>query len=237
MTRVIHWVLAAAPVGVFALAVAVGAHLGLSAAGAIAYYVALDVALLLVALGILYLVTIRLGGVSLPLFASAVFPAQTIAISARSSLAALPVLISDARKKLRLSEQVTSLVLPLGASIFKLNSPITWPLGAALVAHLYGVDFSGAKVVIFGIGTVLLSFTVPGIPSGGFFVQAPLYTAVGLPPEGIGLLIAVDLIPDMFKTTLNVTSYASAGLLVERSAGAERGGVPSSDRAREVPVS
>jgi Na+/H+-dicarboxylate symporter len=217
MTVIIRWVLAVAPIGVFALAVSIGAHLGLSAAGAIAYYIAMMCALLIIGLGILYLITVRLAHVPMATFARALFPAQSIAISSRSSLAALPVLIDDARTHLKLPDSITSFVLPLGASIFKLNSPITWPLGAALVAQLYGVDFAGTNVLIFAIGTVILGFTVPGIPSGGFFVQAPLYAAVGLPPEGIGLLIAVDLIPDMFKTTLNVTSYASAGLLVAQT--------------------
>jgi Na+/H+-dicarboxylate symporter len=62
---------------------------------------------------------------------------------------------------------------------------------------------------------------VPGIPSGGFFVQAPLYLAVGLPPEGLGILIAVDFIPDLFKTLLNLTSYASTALIVSERTGAE----------------
>jgi Na+/H+-dicarboxylate symporter len=198
----------------------------MAAVGAIGYYIVVTSALLLVALGVLYMVTVRFGGVSLRTFAAALFPAQSIAMSSRSSLAALPVLIDDARQRLGLSDAITSFVLPLGASIFKLNSPVSWPLGAVLVAHLYGVDFSGVKLIVFGIGTVVLSFTVPGIPSGGFFVQAPLYASVGLPPEGIGLLIAVDLIPDIFKTTLNVTSYASAGLLVARGLRGTGGAVP-----------
>ena len=114
-------------------------------------------------------------------------------------------------------ESVAGFVLPLAASIFKPNSPITWPLGAVLVAQLYGVDFGGANLIIFAVGSVILSLTTPGIPSGGFFVQAPLYIAVGLPPEGLGILIAVDFIPDLFKTLLNLTSYATTALLVSRN--------------------
>ncbi len=226
MTVIIRWVLVVTPIGVFALSMTVGSRLGVSAAGAIGYYIAVMVGMLLLAIVLLYIITVALSGVSLRKFAAAMFPAQSIAISSRSSLAALPVLMNDVRTKLGMSESVTGFVLPLGASIFKLNSPITWPLGAVLVANLYAVPFSGTSVLIFAIGTVLLSFTVPGIPSGGFFVQAPLYVAVGLPPEGIGLLIAVDLIPDMFKTTLNVTSYASAALLASRP---EPEGLPSLD--------
>lgn len=216
MMTIIRWVVVVAPVGVFALALSVGARLGIAAAGAIVVYILACVACLIVAIALLYLITARIGRMPLRILGPALLPAQTIAFTSRSSLAALPILLSDAQTKLRLSPPVAGFVLPLCASIFKLNSPITWPLGAVLVAQLYGVDFSGTNLAIFGIGTVLLSLTVPGIPSGGFFVQAPLYIAVGLPPEGLGILIAVDFIPDLFKTLLNLTSYASTGLLVSR---------------------
>ena len=214
MATIIRWVVVVAPIGVFALAISVGARLGAAAAGAIIVYIVACVVALSIAIALLYLITTRLGGVSLREFGLALLPAQTIAFTSRSSLAALPVLLSDAQSKLRLPASVAGFVLPLCASIFKLNSPITWPLGAVLVSRLYGVDFGGTNLVIFAIGSVILSLTVPGIPSGGFFVQAPLYMAVGLPPEGLGILIAVDFIPDLFKTTLNLTSYASTALLV-----------------------
>lgn len=216
MTTIIRWVVMAAPVGVFALALSVGAHLGAAAAGAIIVYILACVVCLTIGLGLLYLLVWRLAGVPLRQFSAAVLPAQTIAFTSRSSLAALPVLLTDAREKLAMPDSVAGFVLPLCASIFKPNSPITWPLGAMLVAQLYGVEFGGTNLVIFAIGSVILSLTVPGIPSGGFFVQAPLYLAVGLPPEGLGILIAVDFIPDLFKTTLNLTSYAVTALIVSR---------------------
>lgn len=219
MTVVIRWVLAVAPIGIFALSMSVGAHLGAAAAGAILEYVGVIALCLTIALALLYVVTVRFGRIGLRRFATAMLPAQTIAFSSRSSLASLPVLLEDTRPKLGLPESLSGFVLPLGVSIFKLNSPITWPLGAVLVAHLYGVDFSGVKLLICAVSSIVFSLTVPGIPSGGFFVQAPFYLAVGLPPEGLGILIAVDLVPDLFKTTLNVTSYASTALLVARWSG------------------
>jgi Na+/H+-dicarboxylate symporter len=213
MATIIRWVVIVAPIGVFALAMSVGARLGVAAAGAIVVYILACVGCLIVAIALIYVVTWRVGRMPLRVLAPALLPAQTIAFTSRSSLAALPVLL-DAQERLGLSAAVAGFVLPLCASIFKLNSPITWPLGAVLVSQLYGVDFGGTNLVIFAIGSVILSLTVPGIPSGGFFVQAPLYLAVGLPPEGLGILIAVDFIPDLFKTLLNVTSYASTAIIV-----------------------
>lgn len=227
MTTVIGWVVRAAPVGVFALAVSVGAHLGASAAGAIIVYILACVVCLAAALALLYVVAWQAGGVRPGAFAAAVLPAQTIAFTSRSSLAALPVLLTDARAKLGIPEPIAGFVLPLCASIFKPNSPITWPLGAVLVAQLYGVEFGGVNLLVFGIGSIILSLTVPGIPSGGFFVQAPLYLAVNLPPEGLGILIAVDFVPDLFKTLLNLTSYASTALVVSRRERRESGPSPA----------
>lgn len=227
MTTVIGWVVRAAPVGVFALAVSVGAHLGASAAGAIIVYILACVVCLAAALVLLYVVAWQAGGVRPGAFAAAVLAAQTIAFTSRSSLAALPVLLTDARAKLGIPEPIAGFVLPLCASIFKPNSPITWPLGAVLVAQLYGVEFGGVNLLVFGIGSIILSLTVPGIPSGGFFVQAPLYLAVNLPPEGLGILIAVDFVPDLFKTLLNLTSYASTALVVSRRERRESGPSPA----------
>ncbi|MEO7997021.1 MAG: dicarboxylate/amino acid:cation symporter [Gemmatimonadaceae bacterium] len=212
----IRGVLVVAPIGVFALSYSLGAKVGSTAVGAVAIYTAAIVITLILAIGVTYLLTWVVGGVSPLRFGSALLPAQAIALSSRSSLAALPALIDGVRAKLHISPSVTSVVLPLGASVFKLNSAVTWSFGAVLVAHLYGVHLDATAWFIYGVGTVLLSFTTPGIPSGGFFVQAPLYTTVGLPVEGIGILIAIDLIPDAFKTALNVTGYGAAAVLVDR---------------------
>ena len=214
MTTVIRWVVLVAPIGVFALSISVGARLGAAAAGAIIVYILACVIALSFAIALLYVIMWRVARVPLRVLGPALLPAQTIAFTSRSSLAALPVLLTEAPAKLGIPPSVAGFVLPLCASIFKPNSPITWPLGAVLVAQLYGVELGSTNLIIFAIGSVILSLTVPGIPSGGFFVQAPLYLAVGLPPEGLGILIAVDFIPDLFKTLLNLTSYATTALVV-----------------------
>ena len=188
LVLLIRGVLVVAPLGVFALSYALGSKVGSAAVGAVALYTAAVVGTLVVAIGVTYLIAAVVGHVSPIRFASALLPSQAIALSSRSSLAALPALIQGVRAKLDVSPAVTSIVLPLAASIFKLNSAVTWSFGAVLVAHLYGVHLDATAWVIYAIGTVLLSFTTPGIPRGGFFVQAPLYATVGLPPRGLGHL-------------------------------------------------
>jgi proton glutamate symport protein len=213
LLRVIEWVLALAPIGVFALAFTLGTRVGAPAAGAVVRYLAVTSAAVIVVMGVLYVLMITVGRVPARQLVAALLPAQLIALSSRSSLAALPALIEGVHERLHLPERVTGVVLPLAASVFKINAGVTWVFGAVFVAKLYGVPFGVDQLVIFGIATVLLAFTTPGIPSGGFFVQAPLYVAVGLPPEGLGVLIAVDLVLDMFKTAANVTGFAAAAVL------------------------
>lgn len=212
----IRWVLLLAPIGVFALAYGLGAKVGAPAAAAVARYLVVTSLMIIIGGVLLGFITVVIGRVSPKTFIAAIAPALVIAVSSRSSLAALPVLITGVREKLRLPEPVIGVVIPLAASIFKFNAAITWALGAVFVGALYGVELHTAQLVTFGIGTVLLSLTTPGIPSGGFLVQAPLYLAVGLPPEGLGILIAVDLVPDVFKTAVNVTGFASAAVIAGR---------------------
>lgn len=214
---IIGWVLALAPLGIFALAYVLGARVGLPAASAVGWYMLMTCLAVFASIVVLYVLMVTVGRLPLRPLIAALLPAQIIALSTRSSLAALPALIDGVQTKLQLPERVTAVVLPLAASVFKINAAVTWSFGAVFVARLYGVDLGWGELAIFAVATVLLSLATPGIPSGGFFVQAPLYAAVGLPVEGLGILIAVDLVIDMFKTAANITGFATATALVART--------------------
>ncbi len=213
LTVIIEWVLLLAPAGVFSLAFVLGTRVGAPAAGAVVWYLAVASALVVVVMILLYVLMLTIGRQPLRPLVAALAPAQLIALSSRSSLASLPALIEGMKKHLRLPPRAIEVVLPLAAAVFKINAGATWAFGAVFVAKLYGVHLGAEQLVILGFATVLLSFTTPGIPSGGFFVQAPLYVALGLPVEGLGVLIAVDLVLDMFKTACNVTGFAAAAVL------------------------
>jgi Na+/H+-dicarboxylate symporter len=212
---VVRWVLALAPVGIFALALVLGSRLGASVVGAIGFYVAMTIGLHAFLAIFLYLLAVVGGRVSLPAFARAVLPAQLVAASTRSSLASLPALIQGARQ-LGLSPAVTGFVLPFAVSIFKLTSPVYWMIGALFVAELYGMQLGAAQIATVAAGAVVLNASSPGIPSGGLLIQAPLYAAVGLPVEGLGILIAVDTVPDSFKTPFNVTADLAVAAVLNR---------------------
>jgi proton glutamate symport protein len=145
-----------------------------------------------------------------------VLPAQIVAVGTRSSVAALPAMIDGAERVLGLPAQVTSFALPFGVSVFRLNQGVSWIVAALFVGKLYGVHLSISQIGLLAVASVAMSFSVPGIPSGGIFVAAPFFVIVGLPIEGIGILIALDVIPDLFKTSLNVTGQMTATSLLAR---------------------
>jgi proton glutamate symport protein len=217
MLKLVRWVLALAPVGVFTLALVLATRLGVSAATALGYYVILTFVLHVAVAIALYVVVASVGRVSVWRFARAVLPAQIVAFSSRSSLAALPALVEGARDTLELPDDISSFVVPLLVSTYKLSAAINWTLGALFIAHLYGITLGATQIAMFAAGSVVLSTSSPGIPSGGLLIQAPLFAAVGLPVEGIGILIAIDTIPDMIKTALNVTADLGVATILGRS--------------------
>ncbi len=216
MLVLVQWVLALAPIGVFALAVGLALHLGTSLAGAVAFFLIAHCGLLVV-IGALIYVVVWLGGAPLKLFARATLPAQVVAISTRSSVAALPAMIDGAERRLGVPPEIAGVVLPFGVSIFRVNTPASWIISAIFVAKLYGVSLGAAGIATIGLASIPMSMSVPGIPSGGLLILAPLFVAVGVPVEGIGILIALDAIPDIFKTTVIVTGHMATTTLLARS--------------------
>jgi len=205
MLVVVRWILAIGPIGIFALATVLGAKLGASVLSAIGFYILVMMLLHLVAGVGLYGVIGVSRRVPLRDFARAMIPSQVVGVGSRSSLAALPAMVKGATDVLRLPPTATGFVLPLGASVFKLTSGIYWVVGALFIATLYGITLPFSSLALVAASSVVLSFSTPGIPSGGMLLQVPLYASIGLPVEGIGILIALDTIPDMFKTLINVT--------------------------------
>jgi Na+/H+-dicarboxylate symporter len=216
----VRWVLEAAPIGVFALAVPLAARLGLSAAGALLGYIAVT-ALLLTAfsLVVLYPLAVVGGRVAPGTFARSVFPAQAVAFSARSSLAALPAMMESARTRLHLPEQIAAFFLPLAASTFRVGGAVGLTTGVVFVARLYGVELGAAELATIVLTVVLTTFSVPGIPAGSIIVMVPVLLAAGVPVEGMGILLGVDTIPDMFRTTTNVTGDMVAASVLSRGEG------------------
>ena len=219
MQRLVAWILELAPIGVFALAVPLAARLGLSAAGAVVAYVALVVALTTVAAGVvLYPLGVLAGPMSARAFVSYLAPSQAIAFAARSSLAALPAAVEGAEEA-GLPPSSARFILPLGISVFHFGTAVAQTVGALFLARLYGVALGPAELATLVVAVVLTTFAIPGIPGGSIIAMAPVLAAAHLPVEGIGILLAVDTIPDMFRTTANLTGAMTLAAILreERS--------------------
>ncbi|MDA1081198.1 MAG: dicarboxylate/amino acid:cation symporter [Gemmatimonadetes bacterium] len=215
----VKWILVAAPIGVFALALGLGAKMGASSAGALLHYIVVICAVLFAFTVLVYPFVMIAGRASPRRFASAVLPAQAVAFTTRSSLAAFPAVIAGARNVLGLGPTETGFTLPLAVSVFRPNVPIAWVVGFLFLGTLYGVPVGTPALAMLVVTSTLISFSVPGIPSASLFLIAPVLMEYGIPAEGVGILIAVDAIPDMFKTLLNATSHLAGAVVVERVAG------------------
>jgi Na+/H+-dicarboxylate symporter len=228
MLVLVRWVLALAPIGVFALAVPLATKLGVAAAGAVLYYIALVVGMCIICIIAMYPMASLLGRVPLRLFARAAAPAQAVAFSSRSSLAALPAMIEGAERTLRLPPSITVFFLPLAASMYRVGGVVGQIVGVLFLARLYGIDLATSQIITIGVTAVLTSFSVPGVPGGSILVMVPVLLAAGLPVDGVGILLGVDTIPDMFRTTTNVTGHMAAATILARGSEPAAAAVPSS---------
>ena len=215
MFVLIAWIMTLAPIGIFALVFPLAATLGVSAISVLASFIVIVCALITAFTLTLYPLAVYVGEIKLRDFARALAPAQIIGFSTRSSLAALPACFT-ATKILGISNKVSGVVLPIAVTLFKFASPIARTAGTYFVASLYGIDLTIYELFIIAAAIGLFSFYSPGIPSGGLLIMAPVYVSLGLPVQGIGILIAVDLIVDMFITTANVSANVTVAAILSK---------------------
>ena len=217
MQRLVSAILELAPVGVFALAFPLATRFGVAMVGAVVVYVVLVVALTVAAVALLlYPVGIIGGGLTPAAFASLCAPAQAVAFSSRSSLASLPAMLESA-ERIGAPAVVTGFIVPLGASVFRFGAAVAQTVGVLFLARLFGVSLSVPQLATVVVTVIFATFTVPGVPGGSILAMVPVLRAVDLPVEGVGILLAVDAIPDMFRTTANVTGTLALAALVRRS--------------------
>lgn len=217
MIVIVHWVLLAAPIGVFALSMGVGLNAGLGALGVLGHYVAMVVLAQVGLILLIYVVAVPFGRIRLDRFARGVAPAQVVAFSTQSSLASLPAMVEQARTALGVSTTTAGLVLPLAVAVFRITSPVANLAVCIYVAHLHGIDLGPAAWIAGGVTALAVSVGSVGLPGQvSFFVSiAPICLAMGLPVQVLPLLLAVEVIPDIFRTIGNVTADLAAARIVE----------------------
>jgi Na+/H+-dicarboxylate symporter len=141
-----------------------------------------------------------------------------VAGSTQSSLATLPAMLESANRRLGYSTQVTSLVLPMAVTLMRITSPVQYLSAAAFIAWAYGIDLGPAQLLTGAALSVVISLGSVGLPGQVSFMATnlPVTQAMGLPVAPLGLLLAVDTIPDVFATVGNVTADVTATSVVVR---------------------
>ena len=218
LLMIVRGVLRVAPLGVFALAIGVGQRGGLGAAGAIGHYLVLTCGLSVVVTLLVYPLAVLRGGLDLRDFARAAIPAQAVAISTQSSLASLPAMLTGLASLPGRERASVAVVLPLAVSLFRITSPLV-NIGIVLfVAHVNGVVVGAGALVAGIVLAVVTSWSVAGLPSQITFFNTtvPISLAMGVPLQLLPLLLAVEVIPDLFRTVGNVTADMAATAVVTR---------------------
>jgi Na+/H+-dicarboxylate symporter len=217
---VIGWVLWIAPLGIGALGFAVGAGAGGEAFAGLAHYIVLISILGLIVTIVGYAIAVVVGRVPLGAFARNMIAPQAVAVSTQSSLASLPAMLAASRL-LGVSQRSADVTLPLAVALFRATGP-AMNLGVSIyVAHWLGVDISLGALLAGTAVAAVASYGAVSLPGQvSFFTSiAPIAMAMGVPVAPLGLLVAVEMIPDIMRTVGNVTLDVAVTTAVDRDGG------------------
>ncbi|MGD8568997.1 MAG: dicarboxylate/amino acid:cation symporter [Gammaproteobacteria bacterium] len=220
MMLITDFVMKFAPIGVFALVAKVVASTGLEAFRPLAWFFMT----VLLALAVHFFVVMPLllkfvARVNPIRHYRAMAPALLTAFSTSSSSATLPLTLDCVEKNAGVSNRTSSFVLPLGATINMDGTALYECVAAMFIAQAYGLDLGFAEQFTIVIVALLTSIGVAGIPAASLVAISIILTTIGLPVEGIGLILAVDRILDMCRTTVNVFSDSCGAVVIARSEG------------------
>ncbi len=220
LIKLVWWILWLAPIGVFGLAAPVTAQLGWGLVQSLAIFVLSVIVALAIYITLVYLPLLGfVARVSPVKFVAATFGAASLAFSTTSTVAALPVTLEETKGNLGVSDPVADLVLPLGASMYRAGSALFQGAAVVFLAHLFEVPFPMTAVSGAILATFLVSLTVAPVPSSGVMTLAPALDVVGVPMSGLAILLGIDRIPDMFRSTTNLLGQITASVLVDRWVG------------------
>ncbi len=220
MMKMTGWVIRLAPLGVFALLADVIGTTGFDAFRALGMYMLTVLLALAVHAGItLPLVCLLLARRNPLRFARAMSPALATAFSAASSNAALPLTMDCVQQGAAVSNRVSSFVLPLGATVNMDGTALYECVAVIFIAQCYGVQLGLTQQLVVMLTALLASIGAAGIPHAGLVMMGIVLGAVGLPLEGIGVILAVDRVLDMCRTTVNVFSDSIGAATVARFEG------------------
>jgi Na+/H+-dicarboxylate symporter len=215
--RLIGIVISFAPIGVAALLFTLTAELGYEILFQLARYVGVVLLALLIHQVVVYSLSVRLlGGMSPLKFFRAIQPAMLTAFSTASSNATLPTALKVAEENLKLPPQIARFVLTIGSTANQNGTALFEGVTVLFLAQFYGIHLSLAEQATVVMICILGGIGTAGVPAGSIPVVALILGMVGVPAEGIGLILGVDRFLDMCRTTLNVSGDLAAAVVVSR---------------------
>lgn len=214
--KVIEWTMSIAPYAVFGLLANITIKIGFDAISSMSVYM-LTVILGLLILLCFYLFIVYLSSKMTPLkFLSKIKEVQLMAFSTSSSAAVMPLSIKTAEEKLNIPLSISKFVIPLGATVNMDGTALYQVCAAIFLTQLFGIDLSLIELIILAMTTVGASIGAPSTPGVGIVILATILQGIGVPVEGIALILGVDRILDMCRTTVNVTGDLTATLVMKR---------------------
>ena len=218
MMNMVNIIMSVAPYAVFALLAKAIAELGLDLLTQLVVYVVVVVmALLLHLFGTLMMILKLFSGLSPRIFLTKIRDAQIFAFSTASSNATIPVTLRSVTKRMGVDNSVASFTVPFGATINMDGTAIMQGVATVFVANVYAIDLSMADYITVILFSVLASIGTAGVPGVGLIMLSMVFVQVGLPVEGIGLILGVDRLLDMMRTAVNVTGDAVVTCIVAKS--------------------
>jgi Na+/H+-dicarboxylate symporter len=220
MMRLITMIIALTPIGVFCLMTQLGATLGLAEIAKVAMYFATIVIALLAHAALVYPLLLKsLTGLSPLAFLAKMREPLLVAFSTSSSGATLPVTLRTVEHKLGVPNNVASFAVPLGATINMDGTAIMQGVATIFIAQFYGIDLGLTALLTVVLTATLASIGTAAVPGVGLITLTLVLDQVGLPVEGIALIIGVDRLLDMLRTAVNVTGDATVATIVASSEG------------------
>jgi proton glutamate symport protein len=218
LLKVIDFVIMFAPYGVTALmaGLVIDFSGNLSMFGALAVYAITVVGGLLFLLGVFYPTLISLFTKMKPnFFIKTMYPVQLFAFTTSSSAATLPLNLETTENKLGVSNEVTSFVLPVGATVNMDGTSCYQAIAVLFIAQVIGIDLTLMQLFTILLMTIISSIGTPSIPGGSYVILTMVLASVGIPPEGLALILGIDRPLDMLRTAVNVTGDATVAAIVD----------------------
>lgn len=214
--KVVNWAMLLAPLAVFGLLADISIRVGLDVLLGMSAYVG-TVILGLFILFLFYMLLVGLlAGKNVWAFMKAVRPAQLLAFSTSSSAAVMPLSLQTAQHELKVDEATARFVIPLGATVNMDGTALYQVIAAMFLAQVFGIEMSVHEIILLAVTTVGASIGSPSTPGVGIVILATVLASVGIPAEGIALILGVDRILDMCRTSVNVTGDLVASTVMQK---------------------